>query len=377
MTHKLFISFLLLLGFLLCSPPASAEPKPPRIDGPCNLRFPADHGPHPEHVIEWWYYTGNLATERGRPFGFELTFFRSRILLEGDQAAPKQPSPWRTDQVWAAHFAISDISAKAFHQDERILRGTMGLAGANRREDTWLLNVRDWQITIAEDRQRLRAQTGDMALDLEMQPVKGPVLHGSQGYSQKGTDPASASCYVSFPRLLGSGELRLGKGTYEVEGRVWMDHEFASALLEEGLEGWDWFSLQFDDRTELMLFILRRGEGGMHPASAGTFVTRDGRARHIASDEMELEVLDHWRSPQTGIRYPSGWRLHLASLGLRVVVQPRMANQEMRTMSTTGRTYWEGSVSAQGNRGQKDIQGTGYVELTGYGRPFEPVGPAR
>jgi predicted secreted hydrolase len=376
MTHSSPLLILLLLGSLLCAASSVAGSKPPRIDGPCSLRFPADHGPHPEHIIEWWYYTGNLESKQGRPFGFELTFFRSRILAEGSHPEPRQPSSWRTDQVWAAHFAISDISEEAFHQSERIMRGAMGLAGAKREEDVWQLNVRDWQVVIGPEKQGLQAQTRDMGLDLELQPGKGPILHGNQGYSQKGTDPASASCYVSFPRLHGSGELRLGKRTFEVTGNAWMDHEFASALLEKGLEGWDWFSLQFADGTELMLFFLRRKEGGVHPASAGTFVDRAGRARHIASDEMELEVLDRWRSPQTGIHYPSGWRLHIGSIGLKARVEPRMENQEMRTESTSGRIYWEGSVSAQGSRGAKEIRGTGYVELTGYGKPFEPLGTA-
>jgi predicted secreted hydrolase len=93
-------------------------------------------------------------------------------------------------------------------------------------------------------------------------------------------------------------------------------------------------------------------------------------------DEMELEVLDHWRSPHSGIRYPSGWRLHIEPLGLQVHVEPRMKNQEMRTESSTGRIYWEGSVSARGSRGQEELKGTGYVELTGYGEPFEPLGAA-
>ena len=374
MTSKLCIPCLLLLFCLLSAVQVEAEASPRRIDGPCNLRLPADHGPHPEHTIEWWYYTGNLSTEKGRPFGFELTFFRSRILVEGDLPKPKQASPWRTDQVWAAHFAISDIAGESFKQSERIMRGAMGLAGANRVGDTWHFNVRDWEIAIAPQYQRLQAQTEQMALNLELKPSKGPILHGRQGYSQKGADPSSASCYLSFPRLLGSGGLRLGEQTYEVQGKAWMDHEFASALLEEGLQGWDWFGLQFNDGTELMLFVLRRKDGGAHPASAGTFVTRNGKTRHIGSEGMELEVLDRWRSPQTGIRYPSRWRLRIDPLGLEVRVEPRMKNQEMRTESSSGRIYWEGSVSAQGSRGSKSLEGTGYVELTGYGRPFEPVG---
>ena len=37
-----------------------------RAIGPYDWSFPADFGPHPDFQTEWWYYTGNLATEEGR-----------------------------------------------------------------------------------------------------------------------------------------------------------------------------------------------------------------------------------------------------------------------------------------------------------------------
>lgn len=370
---------LLALFFGLCtlagaSLATGAGLEVPIIDGPCELHFPEDHGPHPAHRIEWWYYTGNLSTEAGRPFGFELTFFRSRLAGTSGERGPERPSAWRTDQVWAAHFAISDIQPEDFHQSERVMRGAMGLAGAERQGASWQLNVRDWTMAIGPDGHTLRAQTEDMGLELELRPAKGPVLHGRSGYSQKGSKPTSASCYVSFPRLQGSGRLRLAQAEFHVSGSAWMDHEFSSSLLEKGLEGWDWFSLQLDDFSEIMVFILRTGRGKAHPASAGTFISPEGKTHQISSDEVSITVLDTWQSPKTGIVYPSGWRLTISSLGLEVVIRPRMNNQEMLTRSSSGRIYWEGSVTARGNRDEDPVNGTGYVELTGYGTPFGPIG---
>ena len=42
---------------------------------PIEFVFPKDHGPHPDYKTEWWYYTGNLKTDSGREFGYQLTFF--------------------------------------------------------------------------------------------------------------------------------------------------------------------------------------------------------------------------------------------------------------------------------------------------------------
>ncbi len=366
----------LLLGLLLLqgAVPVRAWPDVPRIDGPCGLQFPTDHGPHPEHIVEWWYFTGNLTADRGRPFGFELTFFRTRLSADREQTRSGPVSDWRTDQVWAAHFALSDIENRGFHQSERVMRGAKGLAGAEPRDGAWHFNVRDWRMVIGPQVQTLRARTKDMELALELIPTKGPILHGDEGYSRKGSRPTSASCYVSFPRLQAGGQIRLGEATFGVTGQAWMDHEFSSALLEEDMVGWDWFSLQLSDQTEVMFFVLRTVDGGRHPASAGTFITRAGRTMAISSSSTSVEVLDTWQSPETGIVYPSGWRLSMEDIRFEAVVRPRMKNQEMRTESTTGRIYWEGSVSVQGRRGQDSVNGTGYVELTGYGKPFGPLG---
>ena len=43
------------------------------------LKFPEDHGPHPDFQTEWWYFVGNLDTDDGRHFGYELTFFRRAL----------------------------------------------------------------------------------------------------------------------------------------------------------------------------------------------------------------------------------------------------------------------------------------------------------
>jgi predicted secreted hydrolase len=130
--------------------------------------------------------------------------------------------------------------------------------------------------------------------------------------------------------------------------------------------GWDWFSLQFDDRTELMAYLLRQADGRFSPASSGTFVDESGRATHLPFDTLRLQVLDTWRSARSGARYPARWRLDIPLLRLSLEIVPTVADQEMRTAETTGITYWEGSAAATGSSRGRTVSGTGYVELTGY-----------
>lgn len=78
-----------------------------RATEPRQFVFPLDHGPHPEYRNEWWYVTGNLQSEDGDRFGFQVTFFRIAVSPE----QPVRSSRWSTNQVWMAHFAVTDVSA--------------------------------------------------------------------------------------------------------------------------------------------------------------------------------------------------------------------------------------------------------------------------
>jgi predicted secreted hydrolase len=150
-----------------------------------------------------------------------------------------------------------------------------------------------------------------------------------------------------------------------------MDHEFSTALLEPGIAGWDWFSLQFDDQTEIMVFLLRTKKQTLHAASSGTFVNAAGQTRKLGKNDFKIDVLDTWKSRHSQARYPSCWRLLIGPLAIDVTIKPKLSDQEMRTPGSTGVTYWEGSVSVEGNKEGRPVKGQGYVELTGYAGAFD------
>jgi predicted secreted hydrolase len=342
------------------------------ITGPCHLHFPQDHGSHPGYRTEWWYYTGNLSAAGGELYGFQLTFFRRQISPPDAAAAwPQPPSPWRTQQLYLAHAAISDISGKTFYHAERIARSARKLAGAEQNDGSPCVFLGNWMARLGSPEQRLTVVADDFGYDLSLQPEKSPIPHGDQGYSRKGSTPERASCYYSFTRLQASGVLVINGKEYPVQGNAWMDHEFSSAPLEPGIAGWDWFSLQLPDRSELMIYRLRRQDGTTVPASSGTYVDASGRATHLPTDAFTLDILDHWTSPHSGARYPARWRLTIPALNLDLEIRPNLADQEMRTPETTRVTYWEGSVAVTGTSRGAAITGRGYVELTGYDRPFD------
>ena len=369
-----FNFFFFILCFLAISRPALAEDPSGflSITGPCNLEFPKDHGEHPGYRTEWWYYTGNLRSENGDPFGFQLTFFRRQISPPGaDKAWPDPPSAWRTQQIYSAHAAVSDVAGKRHLQAEAISRGALAMAGVQHRPSETVVYLKSWSARIGSETQVLEVDTDEFAYQLTLTPVKPPILHGRAGYSLKGSSPERASCYYSYTRHEVTGRLTIRGKTLTVKGQGWMDHEFSSAFLEPGLKGWDWFSLQLSDRTEIMLFFLRTADGGISSVSGGTFVDPEGRTRAIGKDEITVTPLDTWKSPHSKAVYPSRWRLRVLPYSLDLFISSNLADQEMHTFESTGVTYWEGSVSIRGTKNENPINGRGYVELTGYAEGFD------
>jgi predicted secreted hydrolase len=148
-----------------------------------------------------------------------------------------------------------------------------------------------------------------------------------------------------------------------------MDHEFSSDQLAPYQEGWDWFSVQLGDGTDLMLYLIRIRGGGIDPASSGTLVDRAGGKRHIAIDEFRLEPQGRWRSPHSGAAYPAGWRLTLPGYGLELEITPELQDQELVTRQSRI-TYWEGACKVRGKYRGKEVSGKAFVELTGYAGPL-------
>jgi predicted secreted hydrolase len=330
-----------------------------RVEGPRPFSFPIDYGPHPDYQTEWWYYTGNLTTAEGRRFGYQLTFFRRALVPEKEQI--ERSSDWAADQVYLAHFALSDIDGSGFQAHERFSRGAAGLAGAQATPfQVWL---EDWSVEETEaGTYHLAADQDGIRLDLRLVDRKGPVLQGDRGYSQKGPEPGDASYYYSLTRLDSSGTIQVGGTEYAVEGLSWMDHEFSTSAFAPGQIGWDWFSIQLDDGSELMLFELRRADGGIDPYSSGTFVAPDGSTTSLGEADFTLTVEGSWRSPHSGATYPAGWVIDVPSLDLALTVEPYLADQELNVSYT----YWEGAAGVSGERAGQPVAGAGYVELTGY-----------
>ena len=340
-----------------------------RALAPMMLQFPQDHGAHPEYQIEWWYYTGNLHTDDGKAFGYQLTFFRFALTPQ----MPERTSHFATNQVYMAHFAVADASNGEYFCFERRSRGAGGLAGAT-GDPTYKVWLEDWSATETEPGiMRLHVpSTSDLietepqiGLSLSLRRTRPPILHGNRGLSQKGPELGNATYYYSLIGLETTGEITVNGETVTVSGVSWMDHEFGTSFLGEEFVGWDWFSLQLEDGTILMLYCLRRSDQSCDPQTfEGTLVYPDGRQLRIGTKDFTLTLTRQWTSPESGATYPSGWDITFPELKITLQVESLIPNQEFRASFT----YWEGAVRVSGQIDGAAVDGHGYVELTGYER---------
>ena len=348
---------------------SKADERFARVLEPMTFQFPRDHGAHPEYQIEWWYYTGNLHTDDGKAFGYQLTFFRFALTPQ----MPERASHFATNQVYMAHFAVTDAANNEYFCFERRSRGAGGLAGAtgNPIYKVWL---EDWSATGVEPGvMRLRVpSTSDsieketqIGLSLDLRQTRPPILQGDRGFSQKGSELGNATYYYSFVGLETNGEITVNGKTVTVSGISWMDHEFGTSFLGEGFVGWDWFSLQLEDGMTLMLYCLRRTDQSCDPQTfEGTIVHPDGQQLRIGTKDFTLTPTHQWTSPESRATYPSGWQITFPELKIALQVEPLIPNQEFRASFT----YWEGAVEVRGQIDGTAVDGQGYVELTGYDR---------
>jgi predicted secreted hydrolase len=330
----------------------------PQAGTQAELRFPRDLGSHPDYAIEWWYITGRLLA-REREFGFQLTFFRSRV-----PATQNMTSAFAAKQLIFAHAAVTDVAGKKLWHDQRISREGFEIAQTNQNDTD--ISLRDWSLRRDGSRYQAKAVTSDFSFELMLNETQAILLQGDRGLSRKGPQPEQSSYYYSLPQLQVSGTLGLGKESLPVQGTAWLDHEWSQSLLDPQAVGWDWIGMNLLDGSALTAFQLRDKsgraiwEGGSFRASGAT------QAQIFEHSQVSFDATRHWTSTLTQARYPVQWsiRTPVGQYTLKAVIE----NQELDSRFSTGAVYWEGLSELFDSTGR--LVGRGYLEMTGYASPL-------
>src|SRR6266403_674552 len=313
------------------------------------LTFPADHSPHPEYRIEWWYVTANLTDSSGASYGAQWTLFRQAM------APGAQQEGWANQQIWMGHAAVT--SADTHRTSETFARGGVGQAGVEPKPfrawiDSWEMRGSDRmrEETIAP--LELNASGTDFSYALRLDADRPLVLQGDAGYSKK-SERGQASYYFSQPYFKAAGSITIDDKPHEVTGLAWMDREWSSQPLASDQTGWDWLSLHLTSGEKLMLYRLRQKDG--HNDLFGNWIEPDGRSMEIASSANSMTPTVF--TDIEGRKLPTGWSIVIPARGLRIETAPLNEKSWMGTSFP----YWEGPISFRGSH-----SGLGYLEMTGY-----------
>ena len=340
----------------------SAWALPPRT-----LAFPRDHGSHPERTTEWWYITGH-ARAGGRLWGFQVTFFRSRVEL-----TQAMQSRFAAKQLLFAHAALTDVQGRRQLHDQRIARAGFGIAEASEQDTA--VHLRDWHLVRSpldapgHSRYRTQVAGNGFALELAFDSTQPVLLQGQQGLSRKGPQATQASYYYSQPQLAVRGSIARDGHRMPVEpgsGRAWLDHECSDALMHPDAVGWDWIGMNLDDGRALTAFHLRCADGSALWAGGSMRAPGDAAPQAFAHDAVVFTPLRHWGSPMSGARYPVEWRVQTPAG--RFGVHALLDDQELDSRASTGAIYWEGLSELRDADGR--AVGRGYLEMTGYAQPL-------
>ena len=311
--------------------------------------FPADHGPHPNFRIEWWYVTANLLDTSGAALGIQWTLFR-HALQPGPQA-----EGWANQQIWMGHAAVT--RAETHRYSETFARGGVGQAGVDVEPfqawiDSWQMRGLDGMRTEQIAPLELKASGADFEYALRLDADRALVLQGDAGYSRKSLRE-QASYYYSQPFFKASGQVSFDNKPVEVHGQAWMDREWSSQPLASDQSGWDWLSLHMSSGEKLMLYRLRQTDGNNH--ASGNWILADGTSRQIASAEVTMAPKNF--AEIANRKLPIIWDIAIPTLRLNIECVPLNANSWMGTSVA----YWEGPISFGGSH-----KGVGYLEMTGY-----------
>lgn len=330
--------------------------------------------PHPSYSVEWWYITGHLRLSgSSKPYGFEGTFFRFSTGYRHPTGLPD--SPWEPDTVLSFHGAVSDLSGKRFFFRETLGRCFRKSASVQNRPFIISLNGNRLKYTGTGRHFSLHLTEGvsDVLLDLDLEGNGPPLWQAPSGALKTGPGAGDRAYYYSYPALKVSGRIgRVGpEGGVDwksLTGKAWLDHEWTRQMMGAKQTGWIWLGARLPEHGALMAFQMEE-HGRPDAFRGGTYRNgKTGNVRWLGPSDVSIAPIRYWKSPKTGICYPSILRISAGLSGPDFIVRPDLDDQELKGSLP----YWEGAVRLEDPL-TKASRGEGYLELTG----FDKVEPGK
>jgi len=298
------------------------------------IHFPTDEGVHPEMLTEWWYANFGLTDSKGREYGAMVAYFNAGLRI----------------------LSICDLKVKRFYHEVSIStlhssQGALDLRWGS--DDHWFCS------NAQAPSYHLLSQGSKVGLNVYLNSLKPPLLVGGNGFIKW---PFGSSYYYSLTRLGAQGQIRLPGRAIDVKGIGWMDHQWMNFLPAMVNQSYEWFSVQLDNYTEVVLWQVVNRDESIESRQL-TIMFPDNSV--YCTNRFALEKAEYWTSPKTGRQYGILWRLREEAKGLDLEIRAGNLEQEIEMSKTLGfeHAIWEGRTIVSGYLAGNSISGTGYAEL--------------
>jgi predicted secreted hydrolase len=307
------------------------------------LKFPRDEQKH-NHIIEWWYFNGNLETQDGRSFSYMNTLFATKPNLV--KIPFLKNIPLKT--LFFSHYLLSDNANHKFWDKVNPLC----LLDHNSFSKPLLWISYDNSCLIEESKLFNFHIVNDF-VDLTLKAVKKPLLINGKGFIDLGVKTAY---YYSLTHLQTRGLIRIKDKWIPANGLSWMDHQWAQTPMTQD-DKWTWFSLQLNNGWDIMAVIY----GDKVKTAHASMVDKNNNSK-TTNNVFFKPLPPKYLSKETGAEYQLGYEIFLPDWNLKLTAKPCNKAQEM-IFGTIN--YWEGGMDIQGQLNDKKIRGQGFLELVG------------
>jgi len=315
------------------------------------IKFPKDEGPH-RSIVEWWYFNGQLRSGR-RKFAYMNCLFKvdpKRINLPFLKRVPVK-------NFYFSHHLLTDIKKKKFYSE---VHPFVVVSEDSFSKDLLFANYTPLSgkgyLNYAIEEPKLfdyNIKTG--LFDLNLHSKKKPILVGGKGFLNPKTK--MANYYYSLTNLKTKGTINLNGKKIKVKGKSWIDHQWANTPFQKVM--WNWFSIQLNNKKEIICFELIHKNNKTHQAS---IIDKNGKCEHTKRIKLTPSG-DKWTSKRTGASYPLSWKIEIPSKNIELHVSPIVEKQEMLFGCIN---YWEGPFKVKGKINKRKVRGRGFMELVGY-----------
>jgi len=314
------------------------------------ITFPRDENAH-NLIVEWWYLNGNLEDQKGNSYAFMDCLFRvhPKIVDKIPRLAKRH--------IYFSHWVFSDIKKRKFDYS------TSPVIVSNDSFNKKLLYIKYKKFlplkiinSKFEEISPFIYRLNSGPLDLTLISQKKPLLEGKKGYVHLNT---KSTYYYSLTNLKATGTIKIGKKQIPVQGKVWLDHQWANSGAS--LDKWIWFSIQLDNNTEIVCFEF--DDKKVKTRYAG-LIDRNNKTSHTSNITFTSNK-HSYKSKTTGSTYPLTWKIKIPKLKANLTIKPMIRHQEVIFANIN---YWEGPITISGTLKSKKVKGKGFMELVGFPR---------